>query len=59
MLDYSIKRIQAGVNERLCKHGLDPQDLKLDEVLNMSDSFEGLQTIYMQENSTTRILDAL
>ena len=49
MLDYNIKRIQAGVNERLCKCGLDPQDLKLDEVFSMSDPFDGLQTIYMQE----------
>ena len=50
MIDYSTKRIEAGVNERLCAHGIDPQELALSEVFtDVSNPFEGLNNIYLQE----------
>ena len=50
MLQYSIRRIEAGVNERISQHGLMPEDLDLDQLFNnVNDPFEGLKTVYMQE----------
>lgn len=50
MLEHSVLRIQAGVNERLHSHGINPDDLNLAEIFsNTSNPFDGLSSVYMQE----------
>lgn len=50
MLEHSIQRIHAGVNERVSSCGIKPDDLKLDDFFNnVSNPFDGLHTVYLQE----------
>ena len=50
MLQYTVRRIEAGVYERLSQNAILPQDLELNEFFeNVADPFEGLKTVHMQE----------
>ena len=49
VLSHTILRIKAGVGEHLSRHGIKVPDSLQQMFSNVSDPFEGLHTIYLQE----------
>ena len=46
MLQYSVKRIEAGVYEKLSQHAIAPQSIDFNDVFsNVADPFDGLKSV--------------
>ena len=60
MLHYSVSRIAAGVYERLSLNGVDVQQLRLGDCFDcVSDPFDGLKTVHMQEKYYSETLGSI